>query len=497
MKKSLFIVLLSYSGFTCAQAPGNISDFVVWIKGDFKKNLRTISDATPVVVPGRTYPRSGLLNYNEVLHFNENNDQVSVPLSLKKGLSQATAFVVYQDFNPGSGHVVWALQGHSVVTQLSTKQVADDASSPLSYSTMNPGSPVINTYIKRWKKAVKEITDEESLVFGSGENPESAFTGKIAEFILYDRILKLTEQQKIESGLAIKYGIALQHDYLNSAGKVIWSYKKYNEYSNRIIGIGRDDAAGLYQRQSSVNDPSLFISISVGKLAESNNENKSVINDQDYLAFGDDGSDLKVELVPDLKTGIAVIRRRWLIQSYGRTASSISTEINIEADKLFPERYPAEKYIMIIDRRGKGELSTANSEYITASAVSSEGIVTFRNIYWDTDHSGTDVFTFGLNSALSTAIGTDSLRLASHMPEQISLHPNPSHDGHFTLDIVYKYPAPVEVQIFDASNRLVKTISRQQELRHQINDKITGSAGIYTFLIKSPYQNAIRRLVIR
>jgi hypothetical protein len=52
------------------------------------------------------------------------------------------------------------------------------------------------------------------------------YDGKIAEVINYDGGLTLIQRQKIESYLAIKYGITLNsgaQDYIDSDGTLVWS----------------------------------------------------------------------------------------------------------------------------------------------------------------------------------------------------------------------------------------------------------------------------------
>ncbi|MES2772750.1 MAG: T9SS type A sorting domain-containing protein [Bacteroidota bacterium] len=78
--------------------------------------------------------------------------------------------------------------------------------------------------------------------------------GEIAELIMYDRDVTTTEQQNIQSYLAIKYGITIDQttatNYTNAAGTVVWDATLNATYKNNIFGIGQDDADGLLQSQS-------------------------------------------------------------------------------------------------------------------------------------------------------------------------------------------------------------------------------------------------------
>ena len=71
-------------------------------------------------------------------------------------------------------------------------------------------------------------------------------TGLIPEFIVFDRILTEEERMRVESYLAIKYGMSKYEDYLRPSGTVIWDYDvngdcNREDYLNRITGIGSND----------------------------------------------------------------------------------------------------------------------------------------------------------------------------------------------------------------------------------------------------------------
>ncbi len=48
-----------------------------------------------------------------------------------------------------------------------------------------------------------------------------------------------TTREKVESYLAIKYGITLPHNYLASNNTVVWNRATNAAYNNNIIGIGQ------------------------------------------------------------------------------------------------------------------------------------------------------------------------------------------------------------------------------------------------------------------
>ncbi len=77
----------------------------------------------------------------------------------------------------------------------------------------------------------------------------------VPEVFIYNRdLIKLSEMQRIESYMALKYGITLNNgntDYVASDGSSpIWTASNNTGYARRITGIGKDDCTILHQKQS-------------------------------------------------------------------------------------------------------------------------------------------------------------------------------------------------------------------------------------------------------
>ena len=96
---------------------------------------------------------------------------------------------------------------------------------------------------------------------GSGGGSDEYCSSHIAEIITYRTKHSSTEIDKIESYLAIKYGItrgnnsgtSTAYNYVASDGTTIFNKSLNTGYNNDIAGIGRDDASGLRQNNQSVN----------------------------------------------------------------------------------------------------------------------------------------------------------------------------------------------------------------------------------------------------
>lgn len=139
-------------------------------------------------------------------------------------------------------------------------------------------------------------TGDRGLLIGgrlNGGAYEGAYTGFISEVIFYNRDLTLAEYEKVNSYLAIKYGITLDNtlggtsgDYRSTTSTLLWDADLSPLYHRNVIGIGRDDAEALYQKQShQFNDTTrLYIS----NLAVANDSNVgTILLDDSYVMLGD------------------------------------------------------------------------------------------------------------------------------------------------------------------------------------------------------------------
>ncbi|OJV52849.1 MAG: hypothetical protein BGO31_03595 [Bacteroidetes bacterium 43-16] len=117
-----------------------------------------------------------------------------------------------------------------------------------------------------------------------------SFNGNIGEVIMYRATLSASDKLRVQSYLAIKYGLSLNAagspNYVNSAGTNIWTGSSHSGYQNNIFGIARDNGSNLYQKQSkSTSDGS--ISTYLSSLTTTNAANTGTLNDLDAVLLGD------------------------------------------------------------------------------------------------------------------------------------------------------------------------------------------------------------------
>jgi hypothetical protein len=122
------------------------------------------------------------------------------------------------------------------------------------------------------------------------------YSGTIQEILMLSKpgnaAMPVADIKKIQSYLAVKYGITLllqsaSDNYVNSSNASVWNYD--SNYNSSIFGLGRDDASGLYQKQSQSADNSALKIFVGNQLKDLNYENRSTIPNGQYLMIGSNG----------------------------------------------------------------------------------------------------------------------------------------------------------------------------------------------------------------
>lgn len=86
-----------------------------------------------------------------------------------------------------------------------------------------------------------------STAFADAVMNGTALEGYIPELIVFNRMLTPSERLRVESGLALRYGLTLSGSYLDSRGNLIWDYASNKNYHHRVTGIIRDEGGSLLQ----------------------------------------------------------------------------------------------------------------------------------------------------------------------------------------------------------------------------------------------------------
>lgn len=225
---------------------------------------------------------------------------------------------------------------------LSSKGV-DKSASDQYFNSRRNGDSITITH--RYDQPYDGYSYTPSISYGFYLGSDATTTGAqnmscgLAEVITYNTYLSNTDQNKIESYLAVKYGITLtkkqsiyNQQYTSSTGTIIWDTSTNAGYRYNITGIGRDDQSGLLQKQSRSAHLNALITLCNGNgyssLPTANAGNTSTItSDQSFLLAADNDSALTLSACAS-ENHVVHIARIWKVQKTGTGIDSVTIAVN-------------------------------------------------------------------------------------------------------------------------------------------------------------------------
>lgn len=206
-------------------------------------------------------------------------------------------------------------------------------------------------------------------MFGIGEIPNlHFFNGSIAEVIVYEKDVSTSERLRMESYVAIKYGITLGSpttpiNYTSSlslttpaSSQTIWTGSA--AFQNNIIGIGRDDISLLNQKQSHQMDD--VVRLYLDKIYTTNQENNGTFSkDRSFVLMGSNEDKLHATDASNTEmfAGLAhstschlfsVIERNWKVQRTNMT-DRFNIDIRLSDSAKLHQINPAHLRLVVDD----------------------------------------------------------------------------------------------------------------------------------------------------
>ncbi len=176
----------------------------------------------------------------------------------------------------------------------------------------------------------------------------SYWDGTIAELVFYHERLSTLQQQKVESYLAIKYGITLENttDYIDSSQTVFWSAASHTSYSHDIAGIAKDNASNLDQNKSISSNPDAVVTISA----------EEVLDDSEALMWGNNNA-TNTWTSDGAPSGYKILSRVWETQETGE-AGNITLFVAVENTNYdIPSLSYGSSFYLIYDTDNDNSLS--------------------------------------------------------------------------------------------------------------------------------------------
>ncbi|MBG6109699.1 hypothetical protein IWX84_000558 [Flavobacterium sp. CG_9.10] len=240
--------------------------------------------------------------------------------------------------------------------------------------------------------------------------------GRVAEIISYASRVLDGNRPKIESYLAIKYGITLgvngtSTNYLDSAGSIIWNATTNAGFNYNITGIGKDVASDLYQKQSKSNNDVKAVTIGLGVIATTNSGNINEFKkDRDFLVWGSDNGTFAiagsntVSIASGITTTANRINKKWKIVETKNDVDGDVGNVFVGIPETAFSNLPkavTEEYVLIVADNS----NFTNSDIIDIiplkiskdvygnPILDKQGTASYQTWY---DFDGTKYFTFGV-----------------------------------------------------------------------------------------------------
>lgn len=330
-----------------------------------------------------------------------------------RDLRSVSYFTVYQSLDTAAENSIWHITSDQQTTLiLTTNRMADlSVYQYMNYKDVIRSQPKVNVYVHHkendtiaatnqwWNIGMKPVTPQLPVV---------NFKGLIPEIVAYDKVLNSRERLQVASYLALKYGITLTEPaatYVNSAGEKIWDGYDYPDWHHNIAGIGRDDSSGLFQtKASSSNFPGLLTITT-----------HDPVTNNSFLMWGDNGKQLTA--APKTAGMPIMLQKTWLMKSCGNV-HAVKTDLEVDTRAIDATLPVQPVYWLAIDRSGTGNFSPA-MDFIKMDNLDKQGKAIFKNVLWDADGSGKDVW--GIMAAQELLLATTINQPLCTLPRSGSL----------------------------------------------------------------------------
>ncbi|MFT6829209.1 MAG: hypothetical protein ACJAV6_000022 [Candidatus Paceibacteria bacterium] len=259
--------------------------------------------------------------------FYENGGRISTHYPWKSG-------IIYWDFGTCCSSATGRLQTTENYVTVGLPSLGRFVNSPL------------NSKQEIWVNGAIKSADTNALsqtsnqVFLGGLPGESQYSGKIPEFIVYDRDLSAAENNQVQSYIALKYGIPIDQsvssggiDYVDTTGTSYWSEDTSDIYEHDIFGVGRDDATLLDQRVSQSEYSDAIITMALDNDFTTPNQDilrtTTHTNDLQFLTLANNNAASTVQTTEiDLLVYAGRIGREWKIQKTANFTQNINMKFS-------------------------------------------------------------------------------------------------------------------------------------------------------------------------
>lgn len=404
-----------------------------------------------------------LLNFNPAtiapLHFD------SIPYA-----EDYTVVVVYKPVADTEATVWQLVFADSIVRGLTTERIISDSTS-IRYSEQSDRKPVIHTL----RQSAPDFPSADvSLSVGDGNI-------KVSEVLYFDYRLSNSALRRVQSALAIRYGITLGPvDYIGGNGNRVWLHRRDSAmFHHRITGVGSDTACNLHQLCSHSEMDGSVATLSTDSLPQ-----------EAYLLFGDNDAPLTFQQKDD---DVETLARQWRVQASGAE--------NVDFSLAFDTRnipIPTDSLVLILDDNILLPSATTTNEVRFSNLWLPSDTCTFTlargSILWQLAQSGTKGAKGHGGNNDNTTTKSDNTHTLTHSSIQtFSVFPNPT-TGHFNIEV--SGARQVHVTIYNLQGK-VMTVYNDSDRDQYFFEGSLPSGNVYYATITTESGSQTMKLVVK
>lgn len=329
---------LYFSFGSKAVNPGDVSGAAVWVRADAGVNttgtavttwVNQMNIANNFAATGNPQLTPAFVNFNPTVSFDGSDYLTSVSNVPSTTNGNYTKLVVFRSVSGTNLLSSLTNTGTAMYTSVQALRMLHNGAAvgATANGTINPGRQYLGTQVFNSGVAngtliringITNVAVTSSAAHTANRLQIGAYVnsnfleagGNIAEVVVYNSALSAANYRRVESYLALKYGLTLGSDYLASDGSTTYTV---SGYGSNIAGIGRDDNTALDQRQGQSVNPGSQVVIASGDAAFSNAANDDPIAaDKQFLIWGDND-------VPGYNYNVGISQKRlattWQLQN--------------------------------------------------------------------------------------------------------------------------------------------------------------------------------------
>ena len=378
-----------------------------------------------------------------------------------------TVIVVYHSMGEESEMPVWQLSfNDSVRCGLTTRNILHNQTS-IQYSSDNRPGPIINTLQQTAPDGLDSTQSHCRLTLGS--TTEQSTHIKVAEIMYFEGKPAMGLLRRVQSYLAIKYGVTLGPiNYTDGYGNIVWRYKDNMPFHNRIIGVGTDSTYNLVQPKSISECDSSIITLYADSLIEGR-----------FCLLGDNGGALAY--ATDSLLGIEYLYRIWKVNQALGTNVWDTIRYGIAIDTTLMPGNSDSLVLMVGD------------EYYYPDSIT-DGKLYYNNIIFGSDSTfialARGAFLWNMTNTKSKQSSATTNALAGITTQ---VYPNPSN-GRYTIDV--SGAEEVTVKIHNTLGKEVMTYYDKEKYHYTFSGTLPNN-NVYYVTITTEQGSQTMKLIVK